>query len=90
MNAECIPDFFDKFKKICGIYGIQKEGIWNMDEIGLRVGVGRGQWIIVPTDKATDNRFKNIIGSLSGEYRAYFYRGGYFRRQHYNCSFDYY
>lgn len=35
-----------------------------MDETRLRVGVRRGQWVIVPTDQATDNRFKNIIRSL--------------------------
>jgi Tc5 transposase DNA-binding domain len=64
MNKERISDFFDKFKKICDTHGIQKEDIWNMDETGLRVGVGRGQWVIVPTDQTMDSRFKNIIGSL--------------------------
>jgi len=64
MNTERISDFFNKFKNIYNTYGIQKEDIWNMDETGLRVGVGRGQWVIVPTDQATDSRFKNIIGSL--------------------------
>ena len=34
-----------------------------MDEIGLRVGVGQGQWVIVPTSQV-GGRFKNIIGSL--------------------------
>jgi hypothetical protein len=34
-----------------------------MDETGLRVGVGRGQWVIVPTNQV-DSRFKNLIGSL--------------------------
>ena len=33
-----------------------------MDEIGLRVGVGRGKWVIVPADQAK-GAFANLIGS---------------------------
>ena len=33
-----------------------------MDETGLRVGVGRGQWVIVPASDEK-NRFTNLIGS---------------------------
>ena len=63
MNIELISEFFDKFKAACLKYDIQDQDIWNMDETGLRIGVGRGQWVIVPTDQV-DSRFKNIIGSL--------------------------
>jgi hypothetical protein len=34
-----------------------------MGEIGLRVGIGRGQWVIVSTNQV-DSRFKNTIRSL--------------------------
>jgi hypothetical protein len=63
MNAESISEFFNKFNTICITHEITKEDIWNMDETGLRVGVGRGQWVIVPTNQV-DSRFKNLIGSL--------------------------
>jgi hypothetical protein len=43
-------------------YKIQKADIWNMDETGLRVDVGRGQWVVVPTGY-DQGRFTNLIGS---------------------------
>jgi DDE superfamily endonuclease/Tc5 transposase DNA-binding domain len=61
MNADQIRDFFDKYKAAVDKYKIKKEDIWNMDETGLRVGVGRGQWVIVPSGQ--EGRFKDIIGS---------------------------
>ena len=63
MNAKSISEFFNRFNTICTTDEIAKEDIWNMDETGLRVGVGRGQWIIVPTNQV-DSRFKNLIWSL--------------------------
>ena len=45
-------------------HNIEKEDFWNMDETGLRIGVGRGQWVIVPeNDDDGKGRFTNIIGS---------------------------
>jgi hypothetical protein len=63
MNIEQISEFFEKYKRIVETHQIEKEDIWNMNETGLRVGVGRGQWVIVPTSQV-DGQFKNIIGSL--------------------------
>ena len=47
MNVEQIRDFFDKYKAEVNKYNIESVDIWNMDEIGLYVGVGRGQWVVV-------------------------------------------
>ena len=62
MNVDQIRDFFDKYKAAVDEFKIEKEDIWNMDETGLRVGVGCGQWVIVPTGQE-QGRFTNLIGS---------------------------
>jgi hypothetical protein len=62
MNVDQIRDFFNKYKAAVDQYKIKKEDIWNMDETGLRVGVGRGQWVVVPAGQE-QGRFKNLIGS---------------------------
>ena len=48
MNVGQIQDFFMKYSKAIDEYNIKKEDIWNMDETGLRISVGRGQWVVVP------------------------------------------
>ena len=62
MNVEQIRDFFIKFQATVDKYKIEKGDIWNMDETGLRVGVGREQWVIVPTGQE-QGCFQNLIGS---------------------------
>jgi hypothetical protein len=47
MNVEQIQAFFDKYQAAVDEYKIQKADIWNMDETGLSVGVGRRQWVVV-------------------------------------------
>jgi Tc5 transposase DNA-binding domain len=49
MNAAQIQDFFTKYHDAVNNYKIEKCDVWNMDETGLRVGIGRGQWVVVPT-----------------------------------------
>ena len=62
MNIEQIWDFFIKFQATVDKFKIEKGDIWNMDETGLRVGVGRGQWVIIPAGQE-EGRFQNLIGS---------------------------
>ena len=47
MNVEQIQAFFDKYQAAVDEYKIQQADIWNIDETGLRVGVGRGQWVVI-------------------------------------------
>ena len=44
-------------------YKIETIDIWNMDETSLRIGIGHGQWVIVPIGQE-QGHFKNLIGSL--------------------------
>jgi hypothetical protein len=62
MNVEQIWDFFIKFQTTVDKYKIEKGDIWNMDETGLRIGVGWGQWVIVPAGQE-QGRFQNLISS---------------------------
>lgn len=62
MNVEQIQEFFQKYKAVVDEYRIEKDDIWNMDETGVRVGVGRGQWVIVPAGEE-QGRFSNLIGA---------------------------
>jgi hypothetical protein len=62
MNVEQIQAFFNKYQAAVDKYKIQKADIWNMDETGLHVGVGRGQWVVVPAGQE-QGRFTNLIGS---------------------------
>src|SRR5581483_6018207 len=61
MNFETVQDFFNKFEAAVREHTLQPDDIWNMDETGIRVGVGRGKWVIVPQDQAK-GAFANIIG----------------------------
>ena len=41
-----IQKWFDGFIKIVSDYGIDSADIWNFDETGFRIGIGKDQWII--------------------------------------------
>ena len=62
MNVDQIREFFNKYKAAVDEYKIETADSWNMDETGLRVGVGRGQWVVVPAGQE-QGRFTNLIGS---------------------------
>jgi len=62
MNVEQIRSFFEKYKAAVDQYKIKKADTWNMDETGVRVGVGRGQWVIILAGEE-QGRFSNLIGS---------------------------
>jgi len=63
MNALNIQNFYRGLEAVMNEYGIQPEDFWNMDEMGIRVGVGRGQWVIIPDDgdEKSKGRFSVII-----------------------------
>ena len=62
MNVGQIQDLFMKYSETIDKYNIKKEDIWNMDETRLRVGVGLGQWVVVPAGEE-QGQFKNLIGA---------------------------
>jgi Tc5 transposase DNA-binding domain len=65
MNATEIRRFFNQFERVKTEHQIEVVDIWNMDESGFRVGVGRGQWVIIPIVEDMDHhRFTHLIGSL--------------------------
>jgi hypothetical protein len=41
-----IGNWFNRFQALVDEFGVAKEDIWNFDETGFRIGVGRTQWII--------------------------------------------
>ena len=45
-DPEAVKNWFKEFKKVIDDHGIQVNDIWNCDETGFRIGVGRGQWIV--------------------------------------------
>jgi hypothetical protein len=45
-NPEFIAEYFQKLKNVIDKYGIQPADIWNFDETGFRVGVGRATQVI--------------------------------------------
>ena len=61
MNVYNIRDWFHKLEVIMREHDIFPKDFWNMDEIGLRIGIGRGQWVIVPADDMYESRFSHII-----------------------------
>ena len=66
MNVIDTRRFYRELEEIIEEYDIQREDFWNMDEMGIRTGVGRGQWVIIPDDpedEKSKGRFSTIIGS---------------------------
>ena len=43
MNAMEVRQHFEQFKRAMTEHQIEVVDIWNMDECGIRIGVGRGQ-----------------------------------------------
>ena len=62
MNVYNIRQWFRQLEATMREHDIYQEDFWNMDEMGLRIGVGRGQWVIVPADDQYLSRFSHIIG----------------------------
>jgi hypothetical protein len=65
MNVTDIRGFFEQFEKAKTEHQIEDIDTWNMDESGYQVGVGRGQWVVIPVIEGMDyHQFTHIIGSL--------------------------
>src|SRR5579871_3668714 len=62
MNVYNIRRWFSQLENTMRQHDIYPEDFWNMDEMGLRIGVGRGQWVVVPADDQYLSRFSHIIG----------------------------
>jgi len=45
-DPKTILDWFQRFRLLCEEKGIVKEDLYNFDETGFRIGVGRDQWIL--------------------------------------------
>jgi hypothetical protein len=46
-DPERFRKWFAEFKKICDQHGIQPRDIYNFDETGFRIGIGKDQWVIL-------------------------------------------
>jgi hypothetical protein len=62
MNVYNIQRWFQQLKDTIQKYEITAESFYNMDKMGLRIGMGRGQWVIVPSEDQDKSRFSQIIG----------------------------
>lgn len=62
MNVYSIRRWFSKIQTTMNQYNICPEDFWNMDEMRLRIGVGRDQWVAVPPGNQYLSRFSPIIG----------------------------
>ena len=45
-DVEDLQDFYRKLKKAIDSHGIQQADMWNMDETGFRIGVGKSKMVI--------------------------------------------
>jgi DDE superfamily endonuclease/Tc5 transposase DNA-binding domain len=45
-DPEVISNWFERFQRLQEKYSVQKEDIWNFDETGFQIGVGKSQWIV--------------------------------------------
>ena len=65
MNIEDIHGFFEQFKHAKTEHQIKDVDMWNMDESGFRIGVGRGQWVVIPViEEMIKHQFTHLIGFL--------------------------
>src|SRR5207247_1515194 len=51
-NKEVAIAWFSKLKAICTEEGIHPEDIWNMDETGFQIGVGKDQLVVTKRRRA--------------------------------------
>ena len=65
MNVEDIRGFFERFQRAKTEHQIEDINMWNMDESDFQIGVGRGQWMIIPIiEGMTKHQFTHLIGFL--------------------------
>jgi hypothetical protein len=46
LDRQGARDWFNSYQETIARYGITSDDIWNFDETGFNIGVGRDQWII--------------------------------------------
>src|SRR5690606_35899443 len=52
-DAVAITQWFEQLQKTIEDYGIQPSDIWNMDETGFQIGVGKDQLVVTRRSRAT-------------------------------------
>lgn len=62
-NYDTIKRFFDSYERVIRSKRITPENTWNCDEMGIRVGVGRGKWVVVPAATPISKHL-NTVASL--------------------------
>ena len=50
-DSGVLLDWFERFRQLRERYSVQNENIWNFDETGFRIGVGKSQWIVTASRK---------------------------------------
>jgi len=73
-DPENIRVWFRGYQQLCMDFGIQEGDIYNFDETGFRIGVGKFQWIITrdlsrKSYHASDNnrKFVTVVECVSGD-----------------------
>jgi len=51
-NVEVVKRYFQQLQEVIGKHGIQPTDIWNMDETGFRIGMGKDQMIVTKRKRA--------------------------------------
>ena len=51
-DLDRVRQYFDQLQQVVQDHGITPEGIWNMDETGFRIGVGKDQLIVTKRSRA--------------------------------------
>ncbi|KID81054.1 transposase [Metarhizium guizhouense ARSEF 977] len=51
-NVEILNEYFQKLKAVIEANGIVPEDIWNMDETGFQIGVGKDQLVVTRSRQA--------------------------------------
>jgi DDE superfamily endonuclease/Tc5 transposase DNA-binding domain len=67
-DPEVILSWFQRFQALCTQFGVCNEDIWNFDETGFRIGVGKSQWIVTTSTSkrsylASDNS-RDLVTSV--------------------------
>ena len=73
MNPDAIEQWFEELRALFAKYGIQVEDTWNVDETGVRVGIGGTEYVVTAnTDvqhtvgNRTNRKSITIVEAISG------------------------
>jgi hypothetical protein len=72
LDRQVAREWFDSYQETIAQYGITTDDIWNFDETGFNIGVGRDQWIITREPKrqisggfSTNREYATVIEAIS-------------------------